>query len=149
MLAMEVTLAANKNNDATGEVFAFDTTMQDYMPGREENLIAMKASSNPGTMYLHQGMNQSDKREFVQAMKEEVKNQIDNENYTINKQKNIPPEKSKLPAVWQMKRKRDIQLQKIKKCKACLNIDGSPMKKGIHTTRHTLQWRPGTRLELY
>ena len=37
-----------------------------------------------------------------------------------------------LPAVWQMKRKRDIKSQKVKKWKARLNIDGSRTTKGVH-----------------
>ena len=44
----------------------------------------------------------------------------------------VPPGKSIVPVVWQMKRKRDIQTQKVKKYKARLNIDGSKMIKGIH-----------------
>eukprot|EP00546_Thalassionema_frauenfeldii_P000512 CAMPEP_0178932584 /NCGR_PEP_ID=MMETSP0786-20121207/22717_1 /TAXON_ID=186022 /ORGANISM="Thalassionema frauenfeldii, Strain CCMP 1798" /LENGTH=505 /DNA_ID=CAMNT_0020609929 /DNA_START=184 /DNA_END=1701 /DNA_ORIENTATION=- len=43
------------------------------------------------------------------------------------------PEKSTiLPAVWQMKRKRDIRTQEIKKHKARLNIDGFRMIQGVH-----------------
>ena len=37
-----------------------------------------------------------------------------------------------LPAVWQMKRKRDIRTGEIKKYKARLNLDGSRMVKGKH-----------------
>ena len=44
----------------------------------------------------------------------------------------IPGNKTILPSVWQMKRKRDICSREIKKYKACLNIDGSKMKKGVH-----------------
>ena len=44
----------------------------------------------------------------------------------------VPPGKSILPAVWQMKRKKDIQTQEIKKYKARLNIDSSKMIKEVH-----------------
>ncbi len=37
-----------------------------------------------------------------------------------------------LPAVWQMRRKRDARTSRIKKYKARLNIDGSRMKYGEH-----------------
>jgi hypothetical protein len=44
----------------------------------------------------------------------------------------VPKGETILPAVWQMKRKRDIKIQAIKKWKARLNIDGSRMKDGVH-----------------
>lgn len=44
----------------------------------------------------------------------------------------MPRSATVLPAVWQMRRKRDIKTGTIKKYKARLNIDGSRMQKGIH-----------------
>ena len=57
---------------------------------------------------------------------------MDNNNFTIVHKSTVPPGESILPVVWQMKRKRDIQTQKVKNYKARLNIDGSKMIKGIH-----------------
>lgn len=45
---------------------------------------------------------------------------------------NVPKGKLILPAVWQMKQKRDIRTREIKKWKVRLNIDGSCMKEGEH-----------------
>ena len=45
------------------------------------------------------------------------------------KKKDVPKGATLLPAVWQMKRKRDITTREIKNHKARLNIDGSRMVK--------------------
>ena len=65
-------------------------------------------------------------------MKKEVEDQMANGNYTIVHIKEVPKGKTILPAVWQMRRKRDIKTRLIKKHTARLNIDGSKMKEGLH-----------------
>ena len=42
-------------------------------------------------------------------MIEEVRNQMNNGNYTIVQRQKVLPDKAILLTVWQMKRKRDIQ----------------------------------------
>ena len=44
----------------------------------------------------------------------------------------VPSTETVLPAVWQMRRKRDAATGAIKKYKARLTIDGSRMMKGLH-----------------
>jgi len=82
-------------------------------------------------MYHHQAMRQKDKREFIKAMKKEVQDQMENGNFTIIKRSEVPKGKRVLPAVWQMKRKRDIKTRQVKKWKARLNVDGSRMIKDV------------------
>ena len=94
--------------------------------------LAFKASTDPDTMYMHEAMREPDKAEFVKAMEKEVQDQMDNNNFTIVHKDSVPKNGIILPAVWQMKRKRDIKSQQVKKYKARLNIDGSKMVKGIH-----------------
>jgi hypothetical protein len=53
-------------------------------------------------------------------------------NYTLMLRSQVPRDRSILPSVWAMKRKRDIRTGKVKKWKARLNIDGSRMKYGVH-----------------
>ena len=65
-------------------------------------------------------------------MKKEIDHQISHGNLAIKLRSQVPKGKSVLPAVWQMKRKRDIKTRRVKKWKARLNIDGSLMRKGIH-----------------
>ena len=76
-------------------------------------------------------MREPDRLEFLKAMQKEIDNQMGNGNFTIMKKSKVPKGKSILPAVWQMKRKRDIRTRQIKKYKARLNIDGSRQRKGI------------------
>ena len=94
------------------------------------NLIAMKAQCDPDTMYHHQAMKEPDSDLFRQAMVKEVRDQMDNKNFDIVLRSSVPKGATILPAVWQMKRKRDIKTGTIKKYKARLNIDGSRMQKG-------------------
>ena len=91
-----------------------------------------KAVADPDTMYLHQAMKQPDKREFIKAMVKEVEDQFQNGNFTIIPRSQLPKGATVLPAVWQMKRKRDIRTRKVKKYKARLNIDGSRMRCNVH-----------------
>jgi len=83
-------------------------------------------------MYHHQAMRQPDAAAFRKAMDTEIKDQMNNGNFTVMRRSKIPEDAAILPTVWQMKRKRDIKTGKIIKHKARLNIDGSRMKKGIH-----------------
>jgi hypothetical protein len=83
-------------------------------------------------MYLHEAMEEPDRKEFINAMDKEVKDQYDHGNFTITHKLRVPKGATILPTVWQMKRKRNIQMREIKEYKARLNIDGSHMKKGIN-----------------
>ena len=87
-------------------------------PYRENNMLTPKATTDPDTMYLHEALREKDKKQFLDAMEKEVSDQLQNGNFTIMHKNNVPPNKTILPAVWQMKRKRDIHSRKVKKCKA-------------------------------
>ena len=65
-------------------------------------------------MYKHQVMQQPDRKEFIKAMQKEIQDQMQNGNFSIVKQSEIPNGQIILPAVWQMKRKRDILTRQIK-----------------------------------
>ena len=78
-------------------------------------------------MYWHQAMKEPDRDKFVTARIKEVNDQISNGIFLILPATDVPKRVKLLPAVWQMKRKRDICSWKVKKWKACLNIDGSRM----------------------
>jgi len=96
------------------------------------SLYGMKAvKSDPDTMYYHQAMREPDKDEFKKAMVKEVTSQIEEGIYSIIEASELPEGAKVYPAVWQMKRKRHIETQEIKKHKARCNLDGSRMKKGI------------------
>jgi len=132
---MEAELAC-ANTEIPGELFcpyALFPHEAHNEPHTNNPLTAFKAtSSDPDAMYLHQAMREPDRDEFLKAMRKEVDDQMRNGNFSIVLRSGVPPNKSILPAVWSMKRKRDIKTNKVKKWKARLNIDGSRMKPGVH-----------------
>jgi hypothetical protein len=139
-MTTEIVKATSHDKDANGkkthcipgEIFCLQALYPN--PGEDDQhpLTAYKATADPDTMYMHEAMRQSDKGEFVRAMAKEVDDQSNNENFTLMKRSKVPKGKTILPTVWQMRRKRDIKTQKIKKYKARLNVDGSRMIKGQH-----------------
>jgi hypothetical protein len=98
----------------------------------QDPLYAYKATSDPDTMYLHQAMQEKDADQFKAAMIKEVNDQMKGKVLSMIPISEVPEGKTILPAVWQMRRKRDIKTKEIKKYKARLNIDGSRMIKGQH-----------------
>jgi hypothetical protein len=64
-------------------------------------------------------------------MEKEIKDQFENGNFTVIRKSEVPEGQIILPAVWQMRRKRDARTGRIKKFKARLNIDGSRMRRGV------------------
>jgi len=135
-------------SEVPGEIFCFETlfprddsvslmdSFQEYKAAESDKpgvpLYGMKAvQSDPDTMYYHQAMKQPDKEEFKQAMIKEVTSQIEEGIYSLVLRSDLPREAKVYPAVWQMKRKRHIETQEVKKHKARCNLDGSKMQKGI------------------
>jgi hypothetical protein len=107
--------------------------LSDWEAFKEQTeLLAMKASADPDTMYHHQAMREPDRDEFKKAMQKENDDAMANGNYTIMRRTKVPKGATILPAVWQMKGKRDILSRQVKKWKARLNVDGSRMQKGVH-----------------
>jgi hypothetical protein len=98
----------------------------------DDPLFAFEAVSDPDTLYFHQAMKEKDSKEFLKSMTKEVDDQFDNGNFSIIPRSEVPDGNVILPAVWQMRRKRDAKTGAIKKYKARLNIDGSRMRHGIH-----------------
>jgi hypothetical protein len=49
----------------------------------EDPLFIFKATSDPDTMYMHEAMHEQDRDQFFAAMDKEVKDQMDNGNFTI------------------------------------------------------------------
>jgi hypothetical protein len=74
----------------------------------QTELLAMTASADPDTMYHHQAMREPDRDEFKKAMQKENDDAMANGNYTIMRRTKVPKGATILPAVWQMKGKRDI-----------------------------------------
>ena len=58
-------------------------------------------------MRLHKALQQSDKNEFITAMKSELQEHIYCKHWTIMPMKNVPKHKTVIVMVWLMKRKRN------------------------------------------
>ena len=89
-------------------------------------------------------MKEPDRAKFQQAMEKEVNDQYRNGNFTIIPRTEVPQGHEIFPAVWQMRRKRDIRSREVKKYKARLNLDGSRMKYGTdyeETYAPVTSWR--------
>ena len=133
MKAMTAELSNATVNDIEGEIFCFEAMFPNYAGEPEQDpLQVFKATSDPDTMYMHEAMRQKDANEFRKAMQKEWDDQLNNGNFTVVHRSEVPEGATVLPAVWQMKRKRDIRTRKIKKYKARLNLDGSRMQYGKH-----------------
>ena len=98
----------------------------------EDPLTIFKAISDLDTMYHHEVMKERNAGHFRDAMLKEWYDQVKNKNFTKMLRSKLPKGATVLPAVWQMKRKRDIKSGEVKKYKARLNLDGSKMIKGKH-----------------
>lgn len=113
-----------------GEVFCLQAMFPDDQHVHDDPLLAYKAVSDPDTLYYHQATKEPDWKEFKKGMTKEIDDQFANGNFTVERKSEIAEGEIVLPAVWQMKRKRDARTGEIKKYKARLNIDGSRMKQG-------------------
>ena len=129
---MEVEMSSN---DIPGELFCFQTMVphdSQHELQSMDPLFAFKAKADPDTLYLHEALKQPDRERFIDSMQLEIEQQVQIGLYTIIKKDEVPKGSTILPAVWQLRRKRDIRTGEIKKYKARCNIDGSRMKYGEH-----------------
>jgi Reverse transcriptase (RNA-dependent DNA polymerase) len=98
----------------------------------DEEFTSCAASNDPDIMYLHEAMKQPDKKKFIKAMEDEVRAHTENGNWILVSRKSVPSNQPVLPAVWAMRRKRDIATQEIIKWKARLNVHGGKQIKGVN-----------------
>ena len=125
----------DKTNHVPGEIFCYMTLYpdaDDHQEGGHDPLYASKASTDPDILYLHEAMKAEDWPNFRAAMQKGIDDRMEGKNFSVIHKAKVPRTATILPAVWQMRRKRDIKSGTIKNYKARLNIDGSRMRKGIH-----------------
>ena len=134
MTLMTTEISERTRDKIVGEIFCYESLIPEGAMNDENGnpIIIYKATADPDTMYMHQAMKQPDRAEFIKAMEKEVKDQMNNGNFSIVLASSVPKGTTVFPAVWQMKRKRDIKTRKVKKYKARLNVDGSRMRQGVH-----------------
>ena len=76
-------------------------------------MLAYAASADPDTMYYHMAMREPDRPEFIKAMVKEVQSHTENGVWELVPRSSIPPGTKVLPAVWAMKRKRQIATREV------------------------------------
>ncbi|KAI2502105.1 hypothetical protein MHU86_12335 [Fragilaria crotonensis] len=97
------------SGDIPGELFCIQAMFPDDQYDHMNPLLAHKAVSDPDTLYYHQAMKEPDRERFKEGMKKEIDDQFANGNFTVVHRSEVPPDQTVLPAVWQMKRKRDVR----------------------------------------
>ena len=128
-------IITNDSDQIEGEIFCFSTLLPDgenIIETIQDPLYAYKTTADPDTLYYHEAMRQNDRNEFKIAMQKEIDDRMKGNNFSLIKKSDVPTTAEVLPAVWQLRRKRDIKTRKIKKHKARLNVDGSRMREGVH-----------------
>ena len=134
------TTSNSRHNNEPIEIFSIEAMFPNEVPDVMDPLLAYKAMSDPDVMYLHQAMKEKDKEEFIKAMRDEVRDQANNGNFTVIRKDKIPKDKRLLKAVWQMRRKRDIKTRAIKKYSSI----SSPLIKSTSTNRVRCMWTSRT-----
>lgn len=117
----------------------------------DASLQAFTASSDPDVMNLKDAMAADDKQEFLQAMKDEIEAHVSNKNWIIIHRSKVPSNRKVLPAVWAMRRKRDIATRNVYKWKARINVHGGKQVKGVdywETYAPVASW-PSIRLVMF
>ena len=99
---------------------------------RMRNPIAFHAEMMGDIMYLNQALQQSDAKEFVQAVVKEVNGHVDCNNWTLKKRSEVPNDAQIVPSVWSMRRKRDLTTNQVKSHKARLNLHGGKQIYGMN-----------------
>ncbi len=94
-----------------------------------QHTISFHAENMGDIMYLHQALQQQDASEFVKAVVKEVNSHVEQKHWRLIEHSKIPKGMDPLPAVWAMRRKRNLTTYEITKYKARLNINGGKQEK--------------------
>lgn len=121
------------SNGVPNEIFAFENLFPNPSSlAFQDELHAYKSTADPDTLYYHEAMREPDKKQFQVAMDKELNDNIEKGNIELIHKSQVPEGASILRAVWQLRRKRHILTQEVKKWKARINVDGSQMIYGLH-----------------
>jgi len=95
----------------TNEDLFHDTHLE--LQERMRNPIAFHAKMMGDIMYLNQALQQSDTKEFIQAVVKEVNGHVDCNNWTLKKRSEVPDDAHFVPSVWSMRRKHDLTTNQV------------------------------------
>jgi hypothetical protein len=109
-IPMKTALTMVTAEDVPEEIYCLEAMFPNYAGERKmDPLTVLKATTDPDTLYWHEAMQEPNRKEFRAAMEKEWNNQINNGNLFVIHKSKAPKNATILPAVWQMKRKRDIR----------------------------------------
>lgn len=94
--------------------------------------FAMKATTDPDTLYYSEAMKAPDAKNFQDSMVKEATTHAKRKHWVVIFKEDVPEGQIILPAVWAMRRKRRIATREVYKWKARLNIGGHKMVQGMH-----------------
>ncbi len=83
-------------------------------------------------MHMHQAIRQPDAAEFVKAMVKEINAHVEKKHWILIKRSKVPTNADVIPAVWSMRRRRDLTANVTTKYKARLNIHGGKQVYGMN-----------------
>ena len=127
------TYAACTSCDPDPEQYYFAFHTEDYnLQNQMEDPISFLAKTDADTMYLHQAMSEPDKDSFKLAIAKEIADHCKRKHWVVIPRSAVPPEQDVLPAVWSMKRKRDLITRMPIKHKARINIHGGKQEYGVN-----------------
>jgi hypothetical protein len=115
-------MASQATTGDTDEDLFHDAHLQ--LQEQMRNPIAFHAEMMGGIMYLQQVLKQPNAKEFVQAVIKEVNGHVDSNNWTLQKQSNVPEDVQIVLSVWSLQHKCDLTTNKLKSHKARLNLHG-------------------------
>jgi hypothetical protein len=105
-------MASQATNGNTDEDLFHDAHFQ--LQERMRNPIAIHAEMMGDIMYLQQAPKQPDAKEFVQAVIKKVNRHVDSNNWTPQKQSNVPENVQIVPSVWSLRCKHNLTTNKVK-----------------------------------
>jgi hypothetical protein len=115
-------MASQATNGDTDEDLFHDAHLQ--LQEGMRNPIAFHAEMMDDIVYLQQALKQPDANQFVQAVIKEVNRHMDSNNWTLQKQREVPEDVQIVSSVWFLQCKRDLTTSKVKSHKARLNLHG-------------------------
>jgi hypothetical protein len=95
-------------------------------------IMMLSKSGDPDTMYYHEALKQSDRDQFIKAMKLEIQCHENRNHWKLIHKSEVSTDQKILPAIWSMKRKRRLETGEIYKWKSRLNIHGGKQEYGIN-----------------
>jgi hypothetical protein len=113
-------MASQATTGDTDEDLFHDAHLQ--LQERMRNPIAFHAEMMGDIMYLHQALKQPNAKKFVQAVIKEVNGHVDSNNWTLQKQSDVPEDVQIVPSVWSLQCKHNLTTNKEKSHIARLNL---------------------------